>query len=207
MKRVFFWMLVPLLLYSQSADLTIGRLEETFSRIRTFQAEFEQVYTSSSVSVPLTETGRIFFQKPDTMKWEYKTPEEKIFLSGDGMFQYYIPEDNQLIRGSVPREGHEGEILLILSGQKKVSAGYDIEKIMPEGEGAPVYKLTPKEEGYYSHHLLVIDERTGLIQTLALFDWTGNMTEIRFNGIRTDVRFKSGIFLLKVPDDVEIIEY
>jgi outer membrane lipoprotein-sorting protein len=82
-----------------------------------------------------------------------------------------------------------------------------MEKIAPEGEGAPFFKLVPKEEGYYSHHHLVIDERTGLIQTLTLFDWTGNMTEIRFSGIRTDVRFKSEIFRLKVPEDVEIIEY
>ncbi|MCJ7682150.1 MAG: outer membrane lipoprotein carrier protein LolA, partial [Candidatus Aminicenantes bacterium] len=172
-----------------------------------FQADFEQTYTSSSISIPLKETGRIYFQKPDTMKWEYKIPEEKVFLSGEGMFQYYIPEDNQLIRGSVPREGHEGEILLILSGQKKISAGYTVEMIAPEGESAPLYKLVPKEEGYYSHHHLVIDERTGLIQTLTLYDWTGNRTEIRFSDIQTDVRFKSDIFRLKVPEDVEIIEY
>jgi len=200
-------MLAPLFLFSQIPDSTIGHLETSFARMKTFQADFEQTYTSSSVSIPLKESGRIYFQKPDSMKWEYKLPEEKVFLSGGGIFQYYIPEDNQLIRGSVPREGHEGEILLILTGQKNISASYDVEKIPPDGEGPAIFKLIPKEEGYYSHHLLLMDEPTGLIRTLTLFDWTGNITEIRFSDIKTDVRFKSGIFRLKIPDDVEIIEY
>ena len=120
-----------------------------------------------------------------------------------------VPEDKELIRGALSKEQQEAEILFILSGQKRLSDAYLIEfsSFPSEKPEAWQLKLTLKEEGEYSYILLEIDKKTWLIRRAILFDWAGNKTEYRFTKIKTNVRFSKDVFELKVPPDVEIIEY
>ena len=212
MKRWLILLILPLLSTAQSVLDTIADTEASLRALRSFHAEFEQNFYSSTVSVPLKEIGEIWFEKPDTMKWEYKNPEKKVFLSKEGTFQYYLPEDNQLIRGQIPREGHEGEVLHILSGTKRIRDSYQVEfSPFPTTQtDALQLKLTPigeEEELYYSHILLELDEELGMITRIILHDWAGNRTEVLFQKIRKNRKFKSNTFELKIPPGVEIIEY
>ena len=121
MKRVA-WLLLFLSLSSfpETAEDIALKAERKLRSLHSIQAKFEQIYYASTVSTPLREKGNFYFKKPDLMKWEYKEPEEKIFLYKEKKFQFYIPEDNQLIRSSLSKEGHEAEILLLLSGTKNL---------------------------------------------------------------------------------------
>lgn len=142
------------------------------------------------------------------MKWEYKEPEEKIFLYKEETFYFYLPEDNQLIRSSLSKKKYESEILALLSGQIRFEADYHIElNTFPSNKStAWQLKLTPKEEGDYSFILLEIDKETWLIQKATFFDWTGNKTEFRFTQIKINTQLPQSLFELKVPPDCEIIE-
>ncbi len=199
----------PVLAFSQASDQVVARAESALASLKTFQADFEQVYYSNSVSIPLKEKGHIWFQKPDSMKWRYEDPEEKIFLSKEGIYQYYIPEDNQLFRGRIPKEGHEGEVLTLLSGQKSINDAYDVllSPLPIKEKNVDQLQLTPKDEDYYSHILLELNKKTGLIRKITLFDWAGNKTEILLKKIKTNMRLSKKIFQLKVPSDAEVIEY
>ena len=74
-------------------------------------------------------------------------------------------------------------------------------------KNAEQLKLTPKVEDGFTHLLLELDGKTHLISRLMLFDWAGNKTEYIFRRTRINVRFGEKLFELKVPEDVEIIEY
>ncbi|MFP4082715.1 MAG: LolA family protein [Candidatus Aminicenantes bacterium] len=184
---------------------------KTEKKLRSFhsiQAHFEQVYYSSTVSTPLREKGNFYFKKPDMMKWEYREPEEKIFLYKQGVFQFYIPEDNQLIRSSLSEQGHEAEILMLLSGKKRLLDSYSIE-FSPFPTDHPdswQIKLDSEQKEEYSFILLEIDKKRWLIQKAIFFDWAGNKTEFQFSQIKINVSLSPDVFDLKVPPDVEIIE-
>jgi outer membrane lipoprotein-sorting protein len=209
MKRFTLIFFLALLCFSQTPETVIQKAEETLASLNTFQADFEQILHSSSVATPLKEKGIIRFKKPDSMKWEYREPERKIFLTENGIYQFYIPDDNQLYRGSINREGHEGEILFILSGQRKINKSYVIEPLSfpTDGKNVDQFKLTPKSEEDYSHLFLEIQSRTGLIRKIIFFDWAGNKQEISFKRIKTNLRLPKDSFELEIPSDVEIIEY
>jgi len=202
-------LLLTTLCFPQNIDQAVSKAESSLRSLQTLQADFEQIHYSGSVSIPLKEKGQIWFQKPDTMKWKYSEPEKKTFLSKDGAYMYYIPEDNQVFRGLISQEGHEGEVLHILSGQKNISDSYSVEFSSFPTEEKNVYqlKLTPKEEGYYSHILLELDKKRGLIKKIFLFDWAGSKTEIFFKRIKANLRLPKKTFELKFPSDAEIIEY
>jgi outer membrane lipoprotein carrier protein len=194
--------------FSQKPEEIALNLEKKLRSIQTVQADFEQLHFSMSVSEPLQEKGKFFFRKPDWMRWEYKDPEEKVFLFRDGVYQFYIPEDNQLIRGASSRERLESEVLSIFSGKQSFSGRYIIEEspFPTENKASFQIKLTPKEEGEYSHILIEVNPKTWLFDRALFFEWAGNKLEFRFSRVKTGGRLSPEVFELKVPPDCEIIE-
>jgi len=202
------WLLLLFSLFSLTADDVALKTEKKLLSLDSVKADFEQVYYSGSVSTPLRERGKFTFRKPDSMKWEYKDPEEKIFLFKKGNFFFYDPEENQLMKGSFSEEDPEAEIFNLLSGKKSLRVHYIIEFSPFPSEKTDVFqlKLTPKDEEEHSLILLEIDKKTWLIGKAILFDWAGNKNEYRFTKIKTNVRIPKNFFELKLPPDVEIIE-
>lgn len=209
MKHAAWLVLLSLLYFSLTAKDVALNAERKLHSLQSIQSNFDQIYYSSSMSTPLREKGKFYFKKPGSMKWVYSEPEEKFLLYKDGIFLWYVPEDKELIRGALSKEQQEAEILFILSGQKRLSDTYLIEfsSFPSEKPEAWQLKLTSKEEGEYSYILLEIDKKTWLIRRVILFDWASNKTEYKFTKIKTNVRFSKDVFELKVPPDVEIIEY
>ncbi len=185
-----------------------ANLEKTLRGLHSLQARFEQLYFSMSVTEPLREKGDLFLEKPDRMRWQYKSPQEKVFLYAGGILQVYLPEDNQLTRSRVPPEAYESDILGIFLGVKSFRDLYAIEDTHFPTDTARVrqVKLTPREEGDYSHILLEIDDKAWLLRRVIFFEWAGNKREFIFSQVRTNVSLPSATFGLKVPADCEIID-
>ncbi len=193
----------------QSIEQIVTQFETNIRSIKSLQANFDHIYYDSSLSNPLKEKGVFYFQKPDFLKWEYNDPEKKIWLYKKGTFQFYIPEDKQLYRGSISEQEHEAEILMILSGQSHLLDTYNVEwgPLSSNEKKAWEIKFTPKKESEdYTHIILEISRKSLLIKRAVFFDWAGNKTEFQFSNIKTDLNLSEDIFKLEVPPDVEIIE-
>jgi len=208
MKHVIGLLILSLFSSAPTVEDIALNVEQKLRSLQSIQSNFNQIYYSSSVSTPLVEKGKFYFKKPDLMKWEYKDPEEKIFLYKEGVFLEYYPEDKELYRSDLSKEQYESEILSLLSGKRRLNDNYLIEPspFPSENEKALQLKLIPREEGEYTHILLEIDGKSWLIQRAIFFDWAGNKNEFKFSQIKTDVRLSKKVFELKVPPDVEIIE-
>jgi len=62
------------------------------SQIRTWQAEFVQVRTLATVSVPLETTGRVWYQAPDFFRWELGEPAKTIALRSSNTVWIIYPK-------------------------------------------------------------------------------------------------------------------
>jgi outer membrane lipoprotein carrier protein len=191
----------------QTADRAAG-LERALRTVKSLQAEFDQYYYSVTVSTPLHEKGRFYFQKPDLMRWEYVDPDPKVFLYKDEVFSQYYPGDNQLIRSGLSKAQYESEILTLLSGQKRLTDDYlvEMDASTPAARTAGRLKLTPRVEGQYAWITLDPDPRTGLIARAVFRDWAENRTEFVFSKIKENAALKPSVFTLTVPPDCEIVD-
>lgn len=208
MRRLILILFVALFGFAQTAEDIAAQAEAKLRSLRSLQADFEHIYYSATVSTPLREKGRLYIQKPDWMKWEYRDPEEKTYLLKGGMFQSYFPEEKQLVIQSLADREYESEPLSLLLGQRTLLDNYEV-AFSPFPSDSPKawqIKLTPKTEDSDSYLLLEIDQKTRLISTLISFDWAGNKQEFRFRRIKTNVSFSASTFALRVPEDVEVIE-
>jgi outer membrane lipoprotein carrier protein len=208
MKRLWWIFFLPLFCFSQTAEEVAVHLEKSLQSIHTMEAKFEHIYYSAVVTTPLKEKGKVYFQKPDLMRWEYTDPEKNIYLYRSDKFQWYFVEENQLERGSITDEGQESEILYVLTGKKDLLDFYSVEFGSSPGENPQDFqiKLTPKKEEDESYLLLDIDKKDWLIHKIVFYDWEGNETEFRFSQLKVNVPLPKNIFELKLPADVEIIE-
>jgi outer membrane lipoprotein carrier protein len=186
----------------------VANLERALGSVSTLEARFEQLHYSVSVSEPLREKGVLFLAKPDRMRWEYKSPQDKVFLYKEGVLEMYLPEDKQLTRSPIPKEALESDIIGILLGAMSFRDAYAVEDNPFPTDASRVrqVKLTPKTEGDYSHILLEIDETTWLLRRAIFLEWAGNKREFVFNQVRTGVRLPAKAFTLKVPPGTEIID-
>lgn len=209
MKRIILVLLIAGWGFAQTAEDVALKLENTLRSYDTFQADFEQFYYSSTITTPLHEKGKIYFKKPTHMRWEYKEPEEKVFLIKDDIFWDYNKEEALLTKYNLSDEEHNVEVISLLSGQVGLLDTYIIEFSPFPTDKTKVkhIKLTPKDEEYADAFLLLeIDEKTWQIHKMISFDWTGNKTEIHFSKFKKNVSLSDRTFELRVPPDTEIIE-
>jgi outer membrane lipoprotein carrier protein len=208
MKQIGWILILSIIAFAQTVEEVSVELQDSLQSTQTLEARFDHYFYSAVVSTPLKEKGKLYFQKPDLMRWEYTDPENNIYLYKGDRFQWYFAEDNQLMRGFISDEGHESEILNLLTGQKNLADFYSIE-FSPFPTDTPKnaqIKLTPKQEDDGSYLLLELDRQKWLIQKIIFMDWEGNKTEFHFSRIKANISLPKNIFELKLPSDVEIIE-
>ena len=191
-----------------TAGQAVANLEKALKSITTLEGRFEQLYYSMSVSEPLREQGDLFLQKPDRMRWTYKSPQDKVFLYKDGVLEMYLPEDKQLTRSPVDPEALKSDIFGIFLGTMSFRDAYAVEDNPFPTDAARVrqVKLVPKTEGEFSHLLLEIDETTWLPRRVIFLEWAGNKREFIFSQVRTGVHIPAKTFTLKVPPGTEVID-
>ena len=184
------------------------KVETKLRSIDSLQASFEQTRFSASATTPLQEKGKFYFRKPESMRWDYLSPEKFTYLYTGGLLQAFFPEDNQLYRTKSYKDKFETEILSILTGEAVMTESYQVEFTRFPSESAGVWqlRLVPKNEGEFSYILLEIDPKSLLIQRAISLDWAGNKQGFRFSQIKPGARLKPDLFELKVPPDCEIIE-
>lgn len=191
-----------------TAEQAVASLEKALKAVSTLQARFDQLYYSMSVSEPLHEKGDLFLQRPDLMRWNYKAPQEKVFLYKDGVLETYLPEDKQLTRTPISKEAVQSDIFGIFLGTTSFRDAYTIGDTQFPTDASMVrqVKLVPKTEGDFSHILLEIDMKTWLLRRAIFLEWAGNKREFDFSQVRTGVRIPAKTFTLKVPPGTEIID-
>ena len=69
------------------------------------------------------------------MRWDYTTPEKKLFISdGKTMFMYF-PRDRQVMTNTVPDQDQATSAVLFLMGRGDVTRDFDVREEM--GRGVP----------------------------------------------------------------------
>ncbi|MGA2736201.1 MAG: outer membrane lipoprotein carrier protein LolA [Bryobacteraceae bacterium] len=89
--------LLPVSLVAQSPDLApmLRAVEARYNHAQTLQVVFREAYTGPGQPRRM-ESGTLLLRKPGRMRWDYTSPEGKLFVS-DGKFLWlYTPSNRQV---------------------------------------------------------------------------------------------------------------
>src|SRR3972149_7974000 len=79
-------------------------LQKKYDAVRDFSADFVHNYEGGVLRKKLSERGTVQVKKPGRMRWDYKAPESKLFVSDGSRVYLYVPAGNP----GLGRPGPEG---------------------------------------------------------------------------------------------------
>src|SRR5438876_8262263 len=64
-------------------------VDRHYNHLHTLEAQFTEIYRGAGIS--REESGTLWLKRPGRMRWEYRQPREKLFISDGKQAWFYIP--------------------------------------------------------------------------------------------------------------------
>ncbi len=192
----------------QSAEAVARALQAKYDRVRDFSADFVHAYRGGVLHQTATERGQLLVKKPGKMRWEYTSPERKVFVSDGRKLYSYVPQDKQVIVSDVPDEDHATTPVLFLAGKGSLERDFTVSFVQIEGvpAGTTVLKLSPRRaEPEYDWLVLAVDPRTLVLRALVTVDSQGGQSTFTFTNLKENVRIADKEFAFSIPRGVDVI--
>jgi len=202
--------LAPMRAADQPADELAQAVQRKYDAIKDFSADFVHTYRGGVLNKQLTEKGHMMIKKPGKMRWDYTSPEEKVFVS-DGVKMYsYIPQDKQVIVSSIPPADEATTPTLFLAGKGNLTRDFTASFAeVPPGQPADsvALKLVPKaRQRDYDWLTLVVDPTTLAIRGLVTVDAQGGTSRFAFTNLKENVGIADKAFEFKMPRGVDVVQ-
>jgi outer membrane lipoprotein carrier protein len=95
-------------------------LEARYQHARTLRASFYERYTDGDGGSS-SESGTVYFSRPGRMRWEYESPEEKLFIVDGTNVWFYVPADHTASRAKLKESSDWRTPLALLTGKADLS--------------------------------------------------------------------------------------
>jgi outer membrane lipoprotein carrier protein len=193
---------------SPTADTVARDLQHKYDRVTDFSADFVHSYRGGVLKQQATERGTLLVKKPGKMRWEYTAPEKKLFVSDGHKIYSYIPQDRQVIVGTMPRDENAPTPALFLTGKGDITRDFTaaFDKVADAPTGALALKLTPRRpEPEYDSLTLVVDAKTLTLQMLITVDAQGGRSAFTFSNLKENIGVADNQFVFRMPRNVDVV--
>ena len=183
-------------------------VDEHYNHLHSLQAEFTEIYRGSGIE--RTESGTLWLKKPGKMRWEYRSPRDKLFVSNGKDAWFYIPDDHQARKSAAKNLEDVRSPLAFLLGKTKLekelqalSRARDIE---PLNAGDVVLRGVPSGMADQFNEITLEVTPEHRIVRLIVEAVDGSSTEYDFTDQKEDVPIADGRFQFKAPAGTEVVE-
>ena len=189
-------------------EADVAALQRKYSGMRDLRMSFVQSYGWPGRQ-PRSESGQVFLRRPGLMRWEYREPAEKLFLSDGETIHFYLPDRKQVQKSRVGRSRDRRLPFLFLLGRgdlKRDFSRIEWAREKPFFAGNKVLAATPRKAvGPVAEVLLEYDPGRMQLQRVALIERGGARNDFIFTNIRENSGLGKGLFEFQAPADVEAV--
>jgi outer membrane lipoprotein carrier protein len=188
-------------------------IDDHYNHLRTLKAQFTETYRGPGTE--RTESGILWLEKgglkkPGKMRWEYRSPEEKLFVSDGKDAWFYVPGDRQARRTEASKLDDIRSPLSFLLGktqlQKELRDLSFAPDVQPENAGDIVLRGVPQAlSDRVGEMLLEVNPQHEIVR-LVIEDTDGSRTEFRFTDQQENEPVPAGWFSFRPPSGTETIE-
>jgi outer membrane lipoprotein carrier protein len=211
--RFRFWQGLTLLAlaasgWTQDIRPTARAVDEHYNRLRSLQTDFTEIYRGDGAE--RTETGTLWLKKPRKMRWEYRSPKEKLFVSDGKVVWFYLPAEKQLRKTEFRKLDDLRSPIAFLLGKTKLEnelAG--LSKVADQAPMNPANTLlrgVPKAMADRVGEVLLEVTPSSQLARIVFTGVDGASTEFRFASPKEDLEISDRHFLFTPPPGVETVE-
>jgi len=183
-------------------------VDEHYNHLRSLEGDFTEIYRGEGSE--RQESGRLWLKKPRKMRWEYRSPKEKLFVSDGQSVWFYLPEERQLRKTDFRKLDDLRSPIAFLLGKTKLEKELQgLSKAVdqpPSRPGDVVLRGVPRGMADQVSEVQVEITPSHQIARILLTEPDGGTTEFRFSGWQENVELADSQFHFSPPAGVETIE-
>ena len=193
---------------SQDVKAVAAAVDAHYNHLRSLQAEFTEVYRGAGME--RTESGTLWLKKPGKMRWEYRSPREKLFVSDGRDAWFYVPGDRQARKTQAKKLEDVRSPLAFLLGKAKLEKelrGLSLAPdVTPSTAGDVVLRGVPQGMEDRVNEILLELTPDHRIARIVIQEADGSATEYRFQEMKEDVAIADERFRFVPPAGTETAE-
>ena len=205
-----FLLLVAIAIPARAEDIhQLARaVDDHYNHLRSLQSDFTEIYRGDGAE--RVETGTLWLKKPRKMRWEYRSPKEKLFVSDGQAVWFYLPAERQLRKTALRKLDDLRSPLAFLLGKTKLENELrGLSKVVdqsPMDPGNTLLRGVPQAmTGQVSEVQLEITPSDQIVR-IVLLEADGATTEFRFAGWKENLELNDSRFQFSPPPGVETVE-
>jgi outer membrane lipoprotein carrier protein len=188
-------------------------VDEHYNHLHTLRAEFTEVYRGSGME--RTESGTVWLakggmKKPGKMRWEYRSPREKVFVSDGKYAWFYVPDDRQARKTDARKLDDIRSPLAFLLGKSKLEKELQGLSLAPDlaplAAGNVVLRGVPQAMAERVSEILLEVSPDHRIVRIVINEVDGAVTEYRFSDQKENEAIADGRFQFSPPPGTETVE-
>jgi outer membrane lipoprotein carrier protein len=183
-------------------------VDEHYNHLRSLVGEFIETYSGNGAQ--REESGTLWLKKPRKMRWEYRSPKEKLFVSDGQSVWFYVPVERQVRKTDLKKlDDLRSPIAFLLGKTKLENELQGLSKVVdqaPAVAGDTMLRGVPKAmAGQLSEVQLEISASNQIVRII-LLEADGGTTEFRFKDWKENVELSDSRFHFTPPSGVETVE-
>lgn len=195
---------------SPALDVKIlaAAIDQHYDHLHSLQAQFTEVYRGSGIE--RTESGTLWLKKPGKMRWEYRSPREKLFVSDGKDAWFYVPADRQARKTAARKLDDIRSPLAFLLGKTKLEKELQALSLAPDiaasNPGNVVLRGVPRALADRVSEILLEIASDKRIVRIVINEVDGSVTEYQLSEQREDEPIPDALFQFRPPAGTETVE-
>lgn len=183
------------------ATSLLSKSAAAFSTGSAERSGFTQIYTPAGFTTSKRESGTVWVQAPDRLRFDYAAPEVKVFTYESGEGRFYSPEDKQLTVHKLSAEERARLPLVFLEKPDELARRYTVSL-----EAGRTVVLKPRAGDAELAWLRLAIGESGMVDALSYEDTSGNRTEFRFDGWKAEKARPADDYRVTGPKGTRVVE-
>lgn len=190
---------------AQASSAIVNKIQNAYSQINSFEAEFDQTLTHRESGAVEKRKGKLQFQKPLLIRWQTGKPHEETLIVNSKEIWDYLPDEEIAYRYAPNLVQDSRSIIQVLTGQAKLSRDFEVKSAAKSENGLQKLMLFPHEPTPQMVEAAIwVNPASGIIQRASVTDFYGNINDVAFNGFNPGVKIAARQFSFTPPKGIEV---
>jgi len=189
-----------------AATKLVDAVQRRYEAVQDIAAKFEQEAVVASIGKTERSSGSVTIKRPGRMRWEYRSPEERIIALDGDTIRMYLPEDQQLQVASLDAGVFPPTALDFLLGEGKLDQSFEAKELEANGRSELGLRLEPRTDQSFDYLEIWVSPEEHQLRESVVVDLFGNRTSVRFSEMAENQGVEDAAFKVDVPAGTDVID-
>jgi outer membrane lipoprotein carrier protein len=191
-----------------SGAIKLSEVQARYQATNSIEADFEQDSYLASLDMSEASSGKMYFEKPGKMKWDYLSPEQQTFLLNKSTAYFFQPNEKQLVIDELSSILITDLPVAFIMGLGNLDKDFNMVSSCKAALG-DVLTLKPKlqkaDDGVSIKELkLLVKQGDHFPAGGRVTDTSGNVTAVVFQQTKINVSHKASLFDPDFPSGIDV---